>query len=73
MKVINKYIEVCLEFAKPWCVFFRLYVCFCHLKNAKISRNYKGGGILSRVKNNLNIGIYIKKTIPPFELFLTGP
>ena len=42
MKVTNKYIEVCLEFAKPWCVFCRLLVRFCHLKNAKICRNYKG-------------------------------
>ena len=72
MKVINKYIEVCLEFAKPWCVFCRLFVCFCHLKNAKICRNYRGGILhLSREKNNLNI--IQKENNPPFELFLTRP
>ena len=72
MKVINKYIEVCLEFAKPWYVFCRLFVCFRHLKNAKISRNYKGGGDPSSLYN-LNISIYRNKIIPsPFELFLTG-
>ena len=64
MKVINKYIEVWLEFAKPWCVFCRLFVCFCHLKNAKICRTYKGGESSISLGKKIIWTSYGKKTTP---------
>jgi len=46
MKVINKYIELCLEFAKPWCVFLSSFRVFLSSKIMQklAENNYRGGG-----------------------------
>ena len=70
MKVINKYIEVFLKFAKR---FLSSFCVFLSSKKMKKLAEIIGGILhLHRQKNNLNIGIYRKITISPLELFLTG-